>query len=102
MTGAVHTPGPWLAASKPSSVVGWPVVGELGTLIADVSTMSFPGQPIPKEALANARLIAAAPELLEDGADLLASLDPDTLNPEQFNAWCALQAAIAKARGERA
>jgi len=26
--------------------------------------------------------------------DLLASLDPDTLNPEQFNAWHALDAAL--------
>ena len=60
---AKHTPSPWSAASRPSSVAGFPVVGELGTLIADVSAMSFPGQRVPGEAHANARLIAAAPTM---------------------------------------
>lgn len=32
--------------------------------------------------------------LLAASADLLASLDPETLNPEQFNAWCALSEAV--------
>lgn len=30
--------------------------------------------------------------LFSEANSLLASLDPDTLNPEQFNAWCALSA----------
>jgi hypothetical protein len=104
-----HTPRPWEAASKPSSVVGWPVVGELGTLIADVSTMSFPGQPIPKEALANARLIAAAPELLEaldwaiaeiEGRTRYAPNDVYEAEEQRANALACARAAIAKAKGE--
>jgi hypothetical protein len=51
------------------------------------------------ESRANARLIAAAPCMVSAGQSLLASLDPDTLNPEQFNAWSDLQAAIARATG---
>lgn len=42
---------------------------------------------------------AAAPCIVDAGQSLLASLDPDTLNPEQFNAWCRLDEAIAKAKG---
>jgi hypothetical protein len=39
----------------------------------------------------------SAPTAAVDGAarDLLASLDPDALNPEQFNAWNALDAALS-------
>jgi hypothetical protein len=54
-----HTQGPWLAAAKPTSIVGWPVVSPaaMGRSICSVT--------VHDEAEANARLIAAAPELLE-------------------------------------
>ena len=35
---AGHTPGPWMAAAKPSSVVGWPVVGRMEALISWLSS----------------------------------------------------------------
>lgn len=107
---AQHTPGPWSVASKPSSVVGWPVCAELGTEVAYVQTLVFAGQPIPKEAQANARLIAAAPELLE--ALEAVSAEYRRLNPMRTAdvhkmgckcIRCAIDfadAAIAKARGQ--
>ena len=68
---AAHTSGQWLAAAKPSSFVGWPVVSSpSGRLVCDVSHVSFPSShpasgPMYAEAEANARLIASAPDLLE-------------------------------------
>jgi len=43
--------------------------------------------------------LAAAPDLFEAAVSLIASLDPATLNPEQFNAWCGLNAVLTKAEG---
>jgi hypothetical protein len=48
-----HTPGPW-------SVYGYEIVSEDGQRVATAST---PARPHPEER-ANARLIAASPELL--------------------------------------
>jgi hypothetical protein len=39
------------------------------------------------------REIAALDHQMAASANLLASLDPDTLNPEQFNAWSKLSEA---------
>lgn len=48
------------------------------------------------------RLMAAALETHLAAQSLIDSLDPDTLNPEQFIAWCSCKDAVAKARGEAA
>lgn len=62
-----HTPGPWIAASSPSSIVGWPVVSKEGRPICSMPEIP-PELPnadnINAETLANAHLIAAAPEML--------------------------------------
>jgi hypothetical protein len=62
-----YTPGPWVHAVKRSKIVGLPVVqAGTGRFICDVTGFhvddpaAFMG-----ECLANARLIAAAPELVE-------------------------------------
>lgn len=63
-----HTKGPWLAASHPSSLLGWPVVGHRARAICSVHMRkgeTEEGCQINAEAGANAKLIAAAPELLE-------------------------------------
>ena len=73
MSGVKHTAGPWMAADGPSSVVGWPVVGPMGRSICNVSWMPKKAYPdvsdtdyaaFNAECEANARLIAAAPDLL--------------------------------------
>lgn len=61
-----HTPGPWIAAASASSIVGWPIVGPRGRAVASVHCRrgdTPEGAQINSEAGANARLIAAAPEL---------------------------------------
>ena len=68
-----HTPGPWLAAAAPSSVVGWPVVGQQGRAVASVHCMMQRPAHVPEaefqayrdECEANARLIGAAPTMAE-------------------------------------
>ena len=92
-----HTPGPW----RLDALSAHRVVGPALARIADCGTDSV--HPMVEErCAANARLIAAAPALLEAAemllqhhrvADLLRS---DTAAPRVH----ALQAAIAQARGE--
>jgi hypothetical protein len=56
---AKHTGGTWRAAAKPSSIVGWPIISApQGKSVANVHGTD-------EESAANARLIAAAPDLLE-------------------------------------
>lgn len=69
---AKHTPGPWIAASRISSVVGLPIVTSTGRLICDVNHVRETlhekvagDRAFNREAIANAALIAAAPEMLE-------------------------------------
>jgi len=83
-----HTPGPWLqVASGP-----W-VVGGGGRMVALLHTAN---PPAPHEYAANARLIAAAPEMLKAlkvARDWLSDEDPEW-EPRKI-----VDAAIAKAEG---
>lgn len=54
---AKHTPGPWLAECRCGD---WLVVSEF-----DTYAIAYPNPPRGAEIEANARLIAAAPEILE-------------------------------------
>lgn len=66
-----HTPGPWLAAARPTSIVGWPVVAPAAQGRSICSVTYVPGQAdaitqaFAAGCAANARLIAASPELLD-------------------------------------
>lgn len=73
-TKSKHTEGPWLAAATPSSVVGWPVVQPAtGRVICtlnyiqhtEIDPVVAGDRAFNAESRANARLVAAAPELLE-------------------------------------
>ena len=94
----MHTPGTWRV--KPNSV-GGPTVGPEGAVVADIRTYGGPhvgGQQHPQTA-ANARLIAAAPELLEalhEMVDLVGMAIPFD-GPQQRKA----RKAIARATGEQ-
>lgn len=99
-----HSTGPWLAATKPSRVVGWPIVQQgTGRLICNINYIQTTSiEPrvggegkFNKESEANAHLIAAPPDLLEALKDLSAE------SAETFAHWPDLKrqvdAAIAKA-----
>lgn len=101
MSDAPHTLGPWIVAYDP--INGWPisiysprnmhVPGGVGTIVRKNGI----GFPSSSSAAANARLIAAAPDLLMAARLILASAQ--SISPEQTDALAALQAAIAKAEG---
>lgn len=103
--GEKYTPGPWMAASHPSSVSGLPVVARpSGRSIASVTFFHL-GEAFAShdaESNANARLIAAAPALLEAlercrrWMPILHGCD-DTVDADKAFA----DAAIAAAKGEQ-
>lgn len=96
---AAHTPGPWyyefgtdayVTASRDSNPEGSPIVA-----VASCASRSRPGH----ENRANARLIAAAPELLEAAQaawNCIAELSPTQARVETAQ---MLQAVIDKATG---
>ena len=102
--GTKHTPGPW-RVSKGRSVV-WVKAGHQN--VAGAYMGSYPAR-CGEQDLANARLIAAAPELLDAAINALdyKSLDEclnESKNPNEvwgirFEHLKALRTAIAKATG---
>ena len=92
-----HTPGPWSFQSGASNQVHV-IFGADGKYIGRED--SFPVRPL-EEGEANARLIKAAPELLEAAIDIVRRVDLDHAEPVEF-AGCVfddLRAAIASATG---
>ena len=88
MTG--HTPGPW-QARRGQLWRGWVVCDESGAVHTTVSAEKAP------ETEANARLMAAAPELLKAAKAAHRALLTDEPYPHKENE--ALRQAIAKAEG---
>lgn len=72
---AQHTPGPWHVGFKPGPIV---YDDRRGRQVADCRDVT---QSASKEAIANARLIAAAPELLE----MLYTVLPSVEEADEFN-----------------
>lgn len=103
--GIKHTPGPWKVEKELTSRTGeWLIAkdaGDRGRWIAIAETVPATGKE-----LANARLLAASPELLEALSDALADFDnwaahEDNYQHEHLVAWAEkARAAIAKAKGE--
>ena len=93
-----HTPGPWEAVE--GNAHHGPFVTDIGDrTICDLYTLDGADRPAvfrPEEAEANARLIAAAPDLLAALEELC--LAPNKHRPEEY--WEDARAAIAKAKGE--
>jgi hypothetical protein len=99
MSKSKHTPGPWKAQLREGYVGQWEVEGQYEViatgetaLVADVASYTECDD-------ANARLIAAAPELLEALMGLRLYVDPLMGGEEVDNARRAANAAIAKATG---
>lgn len=94
-----HTPGPWRTAD---SEAGMPAIRSCEGAPRTIALIDvrFPHLVSPEERLANARLIAAAPELLEALQACLVVLRADS-DSEEDNATEIKQAqsAIKKAEG---
>jgi len=86
MTQPTHTPAPWTYEIDKCGMINFRIY-ERGGLVADVYHSEK-----------NARLIAAAPDLLEALEGLFNSSDV-TLSDESAEVWKNAKLAIAKARG---
>lgn len=94
---AKHTPGPWIIEATPRSIAEDYVIRTEHSVVAAILPLYN-----EDETDANARLIAAAPELLEAAKEAREALQP-FLTEEPAAEWTAarmLDAAIAKATGE--
>ena len=99
-----HTPAPWKADIE-NSAEGLNITDDEGRRIAHTATIRNPDYTplISEEAKANARLIAAAPELLEalkELTDLLQSPSGAGTMSEIRDSANRARAALAKAEGE--
>lgn len=97
-----HTPGPWVETVVPTSAGSAIIIHSADHRIAIIYVDGIRkgiDDELPRsiENRANARLIAAAPELLEELEDLVAMIDPD--GPLASHVKSA-KAVIAKATGE--
>lgn len=83
MTGVKHTPGPWKAHKTIEAHDGMPECWQIDAEYDAVCTTQFCYAPNTE---ANARLIAAAPDLLETGAELQAARKIQNADPSAANA----------------
>ena len=99
----IHTPGPWSVWNfndDPRHVAVGPEAG--GLAVADIVACNAHGcytAQTEAQGAANARLIAAAPDLLEALQWAIEQIEDD-LDPDHQAAIVAARAAIAKAEGE--
>ena len=103
LTAASYTPGPWRYATE-SSGKNYSRTGQVFHVLANgsntyVASVGPLGQASEPTANANARLIAAAPELLAALTDLLNAYFPESTSGAR-SYWKAAEAAIAKAEGK--
>lgn len=101
MSETKHTPGPWIEHSGMVWKDGpnvWPKGESVGIPIACMDRESGNGT-MPTERDANARLIAAAPDLLEALGSMIHRFDHLALDSGKREAVKAGLAAIAKAKG---
>ena len=90
--GAKHTPGPWVVAE---TRLGYDTIVRTQQGRGPVASILIAGYLRPV-AMANARLVAAAPELLDALKTIL------VISDRKHDAWDRAYAAIAKATGESA
>ena len=97
---SAHTPGPWVphvrVTGKNRGGRQWTVGAEREAGRASPVCLIYGTWPVQR-AEADARLIAAAPDLLDALKGMLASLMPDECSGPRYERACA---AIAKAEGK--
>lgn len=102
------TPGPWLVDEDSDELFGcafYPVETSDGVRVCEVAGDSENPSELTSFDLANARLIAAGPELYEALCNLLRATTVDALgmassDHDLENAYVDARAALARARGE--
>lgn len=93
-----HTPGPWTAHINLRKL-RYDIHAESWRTLARVYLNDEP--ELLRQGHANARLIAAAPDLLQACEALVAAFPRSALDDDvAYSAWRAGRRAIAKARGE--
>ena len=100
MSAVKHTPGPWVAQERSNSMID--IHHSLGAVKGAITLSLCRVQSREswiEESKANARLIAAAPDLLEALLGLLNADAPAIYTPRL---WDSARAAVAKAKGETA
>lgn len=90
-----HTPGPWVVKPVENEQGGFDIDSEYGYHIAE----TIGGLDYEEEA--NARLIAAAPDLLEALRELLEACKDAKFASDPFDSMPNARTAIAKATGEK-
>lgn len=97
-----HTPGPWVGGLQISSSSGSRIIAHIQTKEKKLQGYSNTNGVNPCEAKANAKLIAAAPELLTSLISLADHVDK--LEGERIcsGVWMQAKAVIKKATGEQA
>jgi hypothetical protein len=99
-----HTPGPWKAHFEEAYFVTGPDLGRVAMMMNIKGAHGMGGRRSGDESAANARLIAAAPDLLEALQDLFEADMEHVLmgdgKDDQIEAIAKARAAIAKATGE--
>ena len=104
-----HTPGPW-EAERSCDMTGAPLRAWWISAKGDIDIAETSGEKWPEEEAANARLIAAAPELYEALKEalpvLLGLVTDEGLKPEKkgyvcggYSAYEAAKKALEKAEG---
>lgn len=95
MTDSKHTPGPWYfdPEHRPHHY-GCNVGAETGECIATVA----PGENGDSETIANARLIAAAPDLLAACEEFVRKVESGEARSKR--SYAEMKAAISRAKGE--
>lgn len=93
---STHTPGPWKVVGRDIRADDYIKVGKGGYF-----SIAYMANPISRDDImdANARLIAAAPELLEACKIALSTINDEYPKGEMMGPKQALKYAIAKAEG---
>lgn len=99
---AKHTPGPWVVEENSSPPLIWG--NDYEKPVAEVELHRSYADYVDGEAQANARLIAAAPDMLEALENLVAkynAMQDGNIGAQLTNGdFFAARAAIAKAKGQ--
>ena len=97
-----HTPGPWRWVPEPDTASPWLDYGDLYSASSEVVLSGWEDdfeEGVRVNSHEDARLIAAAPELLE-ALETLLNCEPALMSAKERKAFAIARAVIAKVRGK--